>query len=80
MFYNSVYEISYFIPQIFSFFISPFLPSLPSLLPSFFLSFFSFFLCFFSFLAAPWHMELPGQESDLSLSHDLSRAAATPDP
>ena len=40
-------------------------------------SLFSFFL---SFLAAPWHLEFPGQRSDLSCSCDLSTAATRLDP
>ena len=38
----------------------------------------SFF--FFSFLAALWHMEFPGQGSDLSRSCNYATAAATQDP
>ena len=33
-----------------------------------------FIILFYLFLAAPWHMELPGQGSDPSSSHNLSHS------
>ena len=38
----------------------------------FFILFYYYFI--FSFLATPWHMEFPGQGSDLSCSCDLSHS------
>ena len=40
------------------------------------LLFFFFLSSFFSFLASPWHMELPGQGSDPSLSCNLCHSCS----